>query len=126
MYTASNRSCIAVHVRHGDACYQWHRQRRCVPFGEYLKAARRISDAADCGNDGIDEPSRAFTCLYVLTDDPTLPHRFGSAVSTFRTTFGAAAATKHSLSQLVSLPWPGASANGPQTPTPQMAPVGPL
>ena len=50
----SSDDCIAMHIRHGDACY--NKDRVCHSYDEYLKAAIEINKQYKISN------------IYLLTD----------------------------------------------------------
>ena len=59
--------CIAMHVRHGDACRDVNQShRKCLPLSRHLRDARRLAARYAGGNGNAAVPYRY---VYIATDD---------------------------------------------------------
>lgn len=60
-------SCVAVHVRHGDACKDHRSQRKCYPAAMYLRHVRRLKARYNLKG------------VFLATDDPSVVRAFMAA-----------------------------------------------
>ena len=61
-------TCVAVHVRHGDACFDSFQKKRCFPLGDYMAAVEDLE--ARYGR---------FGTIVLATDDPQVVEEARSA-----------------------------------------------
>ena len=66
---------IAMHVRHGDACRDIYRTRRCYPLAEYMAHAQRMKDQYGVAD------------IFLATDDPEVVQEAKAEYPGFRFVF---------------------------------------